>query len=196
VGIIKDIGRRVEIVNLDRFGEITIALYQQMAEGGAVYRVHSYSSIEGAGERISFVRRVMRVLGGMEVVDGEVEMLRFGCGHAHLSLVKILFLRACKVDPEVAVETLGLGVADPKSGQEVSFESIGAGGYALSGSGEDEKDAKRLRMIRKLMVKHGEMDLSDESAYKLRFGCGLSHDELAGVLLAHAVKVRVSALAG
>ncbi len=58
MGIIKDIGRRVEIVNLDRFGEITIALYQQVAEGGAVYRVHSYSSIEGASDRIAFIGRV------------------------------------------------------------------------------------------------------------------------------------------
>jgi hypothetical protein len=192
---IKDIGRRVEIVNLDVFHEITIALYQQDSDNGFVYLVHTYSSIEGGRERVEFITQAMRVLGGMEVVNGEVEMLRFACGHEHLSLVKILFLQACKVDPNAALKTLPLTVTDIKSDQDFFVESLGSGDYELTASGKDEKKIKRVQTVINLMVKHGGMNVIDESPCRISFPCGMSHDILAGLLLAHAVKVRVSALA-
>ena len=40
------------------------------------------------------------------------------------------------------------------------------------------------------------LDLVDDSTHRIGFSCGHSHDILVGLLLAHAIKVRVSALAG
>ena len=48
----------------------------------------------------------------------------------------------------------------------------------------------------KLMLKHGGLEMIDESTHRIGFSCGHSHDILVGLLLAHAIKVRVSALAG
>lgn len=195
MGIIKDIGRRVEIVNLDAFHEITIALYQQHESSGPVYQVHTYSSRNGADERVEFVAKVMSVLGEMNFAEDWAKKLCFSCGHAHLSLAKILFLRSCKVDPGVVTEVLPLTITDIKSDQDVFVESLGSGAYEVTASGKEEKHIKRLRTVRNLMVKHGGMDVIDESAHRIGFSCGQSHDILAGLLLAHAVKVRVPALA-
>ncbi len=189
----KDIGLRVEIVNMDAFHEITIALYQQQAGSGPVYRVHSYSSISGASDRVEFVARAMSVLGGMDFVDNEAKRLRFPCGHTHLSAAKLLFLRSCNVDQSVAPEILPLTLFDKKSEQELSARSLGSGVYELTASGTDEKQIKHVQAIRDFMVKRVSMEVIDESTHRIGFSCGHSHDVLAGVLLERAKRVKFSA---
>ena len=50
---IVNIGRRIELVPIDpHFKDITIALYLQDLDSRAVFRVHTYSRIEGAAKRI------------------------------------------------------------------------------------------------------------------------------------------------
>ena len=196
MGMTKDIGQRVEIVNIDDFHEITIALYQQHIGNGPVYLVHSYSSIEGVADRIEFVAQTMSILGGMDLVENEAKKLHLSCGFEHLSAAKLLFLKSCQVDPYMVPDVLPLTVFDKKSDQDISAISLGSGVYELMACGKDEKQVKRLKIIRKLMLKHGGLEMIDEPTHRVGFSCRHSHDILVGLLLAHAIKVRVSALAG
>ena len=193
MGMTQEIGQRVEIVNMDAFHEITIALYQQQAGSKPVYLVHSYSSMNGANERVEFVARGMSVLGGMDFVDNGAKKLCFSCAHAHLSAVKLLFLRSCNVDQSVAPEILPLTLFDKKSEQKLSAGSLGSGVYELTASGTDEKQIKHVQAIRDFMVKRVSMEVIDESTHRIGFSCGHSHDVLAGVLLERAKRVKYSA---
>ena len=94
-----DIGRRIELVPMDsHFHDITIGLYCQERDEEPAFLVHTYSRLEGAKRRIAFVRKAMKILGGMELTsDG---LLRFPCWAEHELACKRIFLEACKLDPD------------------------------------------------------------------------------------------------
>ena len=74
-----DLGARIELVSMDaHFQEISIALYRQQHDATTHYLVHSYSSLDGAKERIEFIKKTMITFGGMQqTADG---LLYFACG--------------------------------------------------------------------------------------------------------------------
>ena len=71
-----DLGRRIEIVPMDvRFHDITVGLYRQLRNDEPTFVVHTYSRIEGAGQRIASIVNAMQVLGGMELTsDGRLQV--------------------------------------------------------------------------------------------------------------------------
>jgi hypothetical protein len=191
-----NIGQRVEIVNIDTFKEITIALYRQQDDQGPVYLVHSYSSVKGADDRIAFVVRAMIVLGGLQAEVGDAGKLRFRCGHDHLPACRQLFLRACQIDQRLPVEELALTAFDKKTDQEMVMQKQGGGRYQLTGDGQQEKQVKRLKTICGLIIKRGGLAYIEEEAHVLGTSCEQDHDELLGMLLDVMQRVRVSTMTG
>ena len=133
-----DIGQRIELVPMDgHFEDITIGLYQQDVDTGVGFLVHTYSSRDGAQDRIAFIKQAMQILGGM--VENENGLLQFLCGHTHLMAVKRVFLEACKLGSDVSVTAKPLYVLDRKSGLTMVASPLGDGKYHISAKGEDKK---------------------------------------------------------
>jgi hypothetical protein len=188
LGVTGDIGNRIEIVPMDpHFHDITLALYQQQTTGaGEVFRVHTYSSIGGAHDRVAFVSRAMSILGGMQEVPDSVPLLRFPCGDQHTLAARRVFLEACKIAPSAAIEPRALSIFDKKSGQDVRVRALGAGSYdVIAGS-----DAARASAIAGGLAKLGAMSKSETEPAQVAFACGQSHDALVGLLLVRALNVR------
>ena len=78
--------------------DISVALYRSVGED-AVGIVHSYSSKPEAAERVRYLAKAIRILGGLEPVEGDEREVRFGCHTWHAAAAKRLFLEACKHDP-------------------------------------------------------------------------------------------------
>lgn len=190
MGLTGDIGRRIELVPMDpHFHEITIALYMQSTEDGQVFRVHTYSSIDGAQDRVAFITRAMSILGGMEEIAAGIPLLRFGCGYPHTLAARRVFLEACKLSPSAPQEPRGLSIFDKKSGQSIAVAAVGPGVYDVVAEGID---AARASAVAGGLAKLAEMSKSDTKATQVTFPCGRSHDALVGVLLARALNVRAA----
>jgi hypothetical protein len=189
MGVTIDIGRRIELVPMDpHFHNITIALYRQRRDEGLAFLVHTYSHLEGAKERIAFLMKAMRILGGMELTaDG---LLRFPCGSAHEAACKRVFLESCKLSPNAEVEPRPLNILDKKSGLNISVFSRGAGVYEVTAEGEGKNKERRVSAIAKALCKLGRLEELDESSTKVGFRCEYPHDAMAGLLLVRAPNVR------
>ena len=91
---IENIGRRIELVSMDRhFEEISISLYEQSHDEKVEFLVKTYSGVEGASQRIDFVMQAMKALGGMNTTN-DGRRLRHRCGNTHKLATKRLFLEA------------------------------------------------------------------------------------------------------
>lgn len=188
---IVNIGRRIELVPIDpHFNDITIALYRQQQGERAVFRVHTYSRIEGAATRIEDVVQSMKILGGMqETSDG---MLCFPCGERHEAACRRVFLEACKFEPNTSVEPRPLNTLDKKSKLTITVDSMGNGTYRVHSNGEGRSAERRVSSIAGGLIKLGEMEASEENEDNtVAFACGQSHDALVGLLLVRAPNVRV-----
>lgn len=188
---IVNIGRRVELVPIDtHFKDITIGLYRQQVNDTAVYRVHTYSRLDGAAKRIQEVMKSMCILGGMqETSDG---LLCFPCGEKHEAACRRVFLEACKHASDSPVELRPLHILDKKSQLTISVESVGNGIYKVSSNGEGRSAARRITAIAAGLKKLGEMNTDPENPDDMiAFSCGHSHDALVGLLLVRAPNVRV-----
>lgn len=169
------------------FHDITLALYQQSAEAGPVFRVHTYSSIAGAQDRVAFVGRAMSTLGGMQQVGDGIPLLRFSCGDPHTLAARRVFLEACKLPPSAPLEPRALSIFDKKSAQNIDVITGGSGVYDVVAEGAD---AARASAIAGGLAKLAEMSKSETKATQVSFSCGQSHDSLVGLLLARALNVR------
>ena len=189
MGETMDIGRRVELVPMDRhFHDITIGLYYQERDEGPTYLVHTYSRLEGATRRIGIVRAAMKILGGMETAsDG---LLRFPCWTAHEAACKRIFLEACKVIPDTPIEPRPLNTLDKKSGLTITVFSIGEGVYQITADGEGIQSEKRIAAIGGGLIKLGQMDEVGNTSDRVAFSCGHVHDAMVGLLLVRAPNVR------
>ena len=188
---IVNIGRRIELVPIDpHFKDITIALYQQQQGERAVFRVHTYSRVEGAANRIQEVVHAMQTLGGMqETSDG---LLYFPCGQKHEAACRRVFLEACKLAPNALAESRPLRTLDKKSKLTITVDSVGNGTYRVNSNGEGRSAARRVSAIAGGLMKLGEMEAVEENeGDTVGFACGQSHDALVGLLLVRAPNVRV-----
>ncbi len=186
-----NIGRRIELVPIDpHFKDITIALYRQQQDERAVFRVHTYSRIEGAATRIEDVVQSMKILGGMqETSDG---MLYFSCGERHEAACRRVFLEACKLPSSTSAEPRPLRTLDKKSKLTITVDSVGNGTYRVRSDGEGRSAERRVSAIAGGLMKLGEMETSQEDeGDSVVFPCGQSHDALVGLLLVRAPNVRV-----
>lgn len=188
---IVNIGRRIELVPIDpHFNDITIALYRQQQGERAVFRVHTYSRIEGAATRIEDVVQSMKILGGMqETSDG---MLCFPCGERHEAACRRVFLEACKLEPNTPAEPRPLNTLDKKSKLTITVDSMGNGTYRVKSNGEGRSAERRVSSIAGGLIKLGEMEaVEGNEDNTVAFACGQSHDALVGLLLVRAPNVRV-----
>lgn len=188
---IVDIGRRIELVPIDpHFKDITIALYRQERDSRAVFRVHTYSRLEGASKRIEEVINIMQTLGGLQkTADG---LLYFPCGDKHEAACRRVFLEACKLTSDTSVEPRPLNILDKKSKLTISVDSLGSGTYCVKSNGEGRSAERRISSIAGGLMKLGEMGPAEEnSSDSVTFPCGQSHDALVGLLLIRAPNVRV-----
>ncbi len=185
-----NIGRRIELVPIDtHFKDITIALYRQQQGERAVFRVHTYSRIEGAATRIENVVQSMKILGGMqETSDG---LLHFPCGERHEFACRRVFLEACKLPQNTSAEPRPLNTLDKKSKLTITVDSVGNGIYRVKSNGEGRPAARRVSAIAGGLIKLGEMEAVGDEGDSVAFACGHSHDALVGLLLVRAPNVRV-----
>ena len=189
MGQTTNIGHRLELVPMDNhFQDITIGLYQQHFASGACFLVHSYSSKEGAQQRIDFVHRAMQILGGMEA--SKEGLLRFPCGSQHILAVRRIFLEACKLNPDGELAPRPLSILDRKSNMHMVATSLGAGKYHIFAEGESDEVVRRIRVVTGGLGKLGEMTPVDGVDDQVGFDCGQTHDALVGLLLLRAPNVR------
>ena len=180
------LGRRVELLPMDRhFEEISVALYCEV-DRAPVYRVHSYSQKVGTAERLSFIRDAMAVLGDLEG-SGDAQ-LRFSCGHPHEVAVKRVFLEACKLETGADLTARPSETLDKKSGLTMIVQPDDDGIYKVAATGDGKNADRRMKVVAGGLAQLGEMEAVDDTS--VRFPCGARHDALVGLLLVRAPNVR------
>ena len=176
------------------FHDISISLYRSTGEGGASgFLAHSYSTREGAAERLGFVMRAMAVMGGMGPAPGQPDRLAFACGAAHKAAVKRLFLEACKRATGAEVAAQPMRVYDKKNDLTIDATAVGDGRYRIAAAGSEgnDKAAQRVDGVTRGLIKLAELEPGAEPG-EVRFPCGFSHDELVGLLIGRALNVRAA----
>jgi hypothetical protein len=194
MGQVKDLGRRIELVSMDgRFHDVTIGLYERPgAEGAVEFQVHTYSTISGANERMAFVARAMRSLGGMEAVAGKPHAVRFACGAAHRAACRRLFLECCKLPSDDPLELRPASAFDKKSDSTMTVVSRGDGVFEVTADGAGEDVARRRAAIAQGYIKLAELDPVPGSTTAVRFPCGHDHEPLMTLLLVRALNARAA----
>ena len=190
---VADIGTRIELLPMDgHFHDITVALYRQSTAAGPAFRVHTYSSLPGAEERLEDIRSLMTTLGGLQPSVEAPGLLAFPCGEEHGLAVRRLFLEACKIASTEDAAPLPLSTVDRKSGLTIVAEPLGEGQYRVEAVGEaDERfRSRRVGVIVNGLMKLGEMRRVEGARDCVGFDCGHPHDELVGLLLVRAPNVR------
>lgn len=191
MGQVADIGTRIELVSMDpHFQDISIALYQQEADGTSRFLVQTYSQKDGASSRVDFIVEAMATLGGVESsADGSSgHVVSFPCGARHFAAVRRLFLESCKIASDQSLAPRPLATFDKKAEAEVTVVGEGSGQYRVSAAESNEKVDRRVSAIAAGLVKLGEMEAADGN--RMRFSCGHDHDLLVGLLLPRAINVR------
>ena len=175
MGRLLELGERLELVSMDpHFHDISISLYRSTGEGGASgFLAHSYSTREGAAERLGFVMRAMAVMGGMGPAPGQPERLAFACGAAHKAAVKRLFLEACKRATGAEVAAQPMRVYDKKNDLTIDATAVGGGRYRIAAAGSEgnDKAAQRVDGVTRGLIKLAELEPGAEPG-EVRFPCG------------------------
>jgi hypothetical protein len=183
---------RVELVGMDpQCADISVALYRRMGDDAPLGIVHTYSSRPGAAERVQRIAEGMRALGGMTASSEEdgPATVAFACGTWHAAAARRIFLEAVKADGSQSFEPRPLVIVDRKTGQTITAESDGQGGYRLIATGVEEGVPSRAVTAGRGMRKLAELPASDDDI-AFEFTCGREHDALIGLLLPRAVNVR------
>jgi hypothetical protein len=184
--VINRYGQCLELVPLDRrFHDISVGLYVK----DGVCTVWTFSQREGVEDRIREIRDQMIALGGMEVVGGSHNQVRFPCGHLHQRTLRFVMSQAVGKAPDYAPPQGELSIQDSKSAftihaQLLDDEGHGRAIYDVSLEGEARNAAMRLRMVLAGFTRYGEMEQVGESG--VAFGCGMPHDALMRVLLPYS----------
>ncbi len=190
---LKSIGRRIELVAMDTHcQDITLGLYEQTADDGARFLVHSYSSREGAAERTRFVARAMAVMGGMEIDRDHDTMLRFPCGRPHRVACRRIFLESAKFATGASLEARPLEIFDKRKRKTIYVTSLGEGEYLTRTAGEVGLQDRRAAVAVLGLVKLGDMEAVPDTSDRVRFRCDTSHDAAVGMLLTRALEVRAA----
>lgn len=192
-GRLESIGRRVELVAMDRHcHDITLGLYEQASADGASFQVHTYSSRGGAAERVRYVAEAMSVLGGMRIEENLGTRLRFPCGRPHRVACRRTFLESAKLPTGTPLETRPLEVWDKKKRKTIQVASLGRGEYLAGTEGNVGTHDRRAAVTVLGLVKLGDMEAVPDTSDRVRFGCDTSHDAAVGLLLTRALEVRTA----
>ena len=192
-GRLKSIGRRIELVAMDgHCQDITIGLYEQASVDGTSFQVHTYSSRDGAAERVRYVAQAMAVLGGMQIDRDLDTRVRFPCGLPHCVACRRIFLESAKLPTGAPLEARPLEVWDRKKRKTIKVESLGRGEYLARTEGNVGAHDRRAAVAVLGLVKLGDMEAVPDTSDRVRFGCGTSHDAAVGLLLTRALEVRAA----
>jgi hypothetical protein len=192
-----DLGRRVELVSMDKHcEELSFGLYEREIDHAATYLVHTYSSRPKAAPRSKFLTDAMVALGGMaRLADlglptaSDGDRVRFSCGAAHLQAVRRLFLECAKLPYDARLTPRPLEIDDPKSGAHMTLTEAEGGLYQVRSSVFTEIALRNATVIARGLMKLGEMD---DVGGGISFPCRQHHHALAGLLLVRAPNVRAA----
>ena len=193
-----DLGRRIELHSTDpHCHALSLGLYRREAGGASLFLVHTYSSVDGARERVEFIRRALLVALGMEVANSVPDesvktgqkWIQFPCRSDHLKALKRAFLDLCKLETGAVLLVKPLTVFDKKANADVSAVSLGAGVYEVRAA--PVVASKRATAIARGFAKLCEMNFV-EANNRVIFSCKRAHDALVGALMYRAQNVRAA----
>lgn len=188
-----DLGRRIELQSLDEHcGDISIGLYCHDIAGVPHFLVHTYSSFEGAEERVAFLRQTLISMAGLVQGPEPDSWLRFPCEHAHERALKRVFLDFCKFETSRELVPKPLKMADKKAECDLTVVSVDGGVYRVEPDAGAAKGPKRAEAVTKGFVKLCEMETVNTSTNEIAFSCKHEHDALMGALFFRAQNVRAS----
>lgn len=188
-----DSGRRIELHSMDKHcGGISIGLYAREAPDGPRFLVHTYSGMDGAAERIAFIRRALQVMAGLEPVDDAPDHLRFPCGKPHLRALKRSFLDLCKLETGADLAPRPLTVHDKKAEGRITARGLGSGAYEIVSEDGSDQGARRAVAVARGFAKLCDMGLTGDPATRVAFACGTDHDPMIGMLMFRAQNARAT----
>lgn len=187
-----DLGRRIELVAMDtHFHDITVALHRAAGpDGRPAYDLHSYSTRDGARERLTGIAAAMQEVAGMEPAPESPLRVRFACGEAHEPAVRRAFVEACKLDPGQPIAPRPLEVYDKKTDATIRVLAEGGGRYRAQADATGSKVTRRVATVAGGLVKLAGMEPLPGSIDQVRFACGRDHDRLVALLLKLALNAR------
>ena len=193
IGKTLDLGRRIELMSMDRHcGDISMGLYRRDVGGVAGVLVHTYKSVAQAKQRVEFITRALIEIVGLERVADAPGWLRFPCRSFHERGLKRAFLEVCKLDTGTAFATKPLSVFDKKAGCRLTAIHTGGGVYHVQSEQQTESAQKRAAALASGFIKICEMNAVEGKPDHAAFACGTSHDALIGMLMFRAQNVRAS----
>ena len=187
-----DLGRRIELVAMDaHFRDITVALHRAVeADGGPAYDVNSYSTRDGARDRLTAIVAAMQEVAGMEAAPDSPLRVRFACGEAHEQATKRAFIEACKLDPGQPLAPRPMEVYDKKTDATIRVIAEGGGLYRATANADGAKVVRRVATVAGGLVKLAGMEPIPASIDQVRFACGHDHHRLVAMLLKLALNAR------
>ena len=187
-----DLGWRIELVAMDpHFHDISVALHRAVdAAGTPAYDIHSYSTRDGAHQRLAAIVTAMCEVGGMASVPGAPLRVCFACGQAHERATRRAFIEACKLDPAEPVAPRPLEVYDKKTDTTIHVRPTGNGGYHATADSDGANVLRRVATVAGGLVKLAGMDPVPASVDRVRFPCGQDHHRLVAMLLRLALNAR------
>lgn len=189
----QDLGRRVELQPMDKHCEdISIALYQRDVGQVPQFLLHTYSSAEGARERLVFLRQTLIVMLGMEPVADDSDWLRFPCKTLHERAMKRAFLDLCKLKSDSPLVPKPLTVFDKKADMNLTANNVGNGAYEMVPEQSSGNGPKRAAALARGFAKLCDMQNVAGEENQVAFDCKNSHDALIGTLMYRAQNVRAA----
>ncbi len=191
-----NLGRRIELHSMDAHCQgVSLALYRWEVEGRPRFLVHTYSSVQGARERVEFIQEALQVTLGMQTTDAPAEAermspqswLQFPCRSDHLRALKRSFLDVCKLETGAPLVAKPLTVFDKKADGEIEALSRGSGLYEIRTVGGVV--SRRTTVIAQGFAKLCEMKIIEDD-HQVVFPCKTSHDAMVGMLMFRAQNVR------
>jgi len=185
--VIERYGRCLELVPMDEsFHDMSVGLYVK----DGICTVWTFSRQPGVDDRIEQIRDRMVSLGGLAPVEGARNQVRFECGHLHTRPIRFLMAQSVGKARGYAQPRGDMSIKDSKTALILSVSGRDHEGhwvYEVSGEGEAQNVALRLRMVVAGFVRYGEMEKVSDT--EVSFPCGRRHDELMRLLLPYSRNV-------
>jgi hypothetical protein len=190
MGSTLDLGSRIELVSMDRhFHDISIGLYERRQDCDPQYMVHSYSRLNGVRDRLDFLIRAMKVLGGLTRGG---ESLRFPCGTGHRLAIRRVFLESCKLSTSNGLVQRPLTALDKKLNCTITVTSLSPGLYQVSAEGLQGNSTSRIESVTNGLKKLAQIEFVAGEPHQVKFACRWPHGALIGLLLPSALNVRAA----
>jgi len=188
-----DIGRRIELLSMDRHCQnISLGLYCCDVDGAPQVLVHTYASAAEAQGRVEFIRQALIVMAGLESVHETSGLLHFPCQCLHERALKRAFLDVCKLETNTPLEMKPLTVFDKKASCGLTALKLGDGVYQMNAEQRTEVAQKRTAALAGGFVKLCDMETPEGQDNQVAFSCQTNHDALIGLLMFRAQNVRNS----